>query len=211
LPDTEPDTEPGHALDPEPGPVRDREADAEADPEAEGRFTALYAEQYPRVFAYLVSRAGRQVAEEAASDTFAVAWRRFTELPAAPLPWLLGVARNVLRESYRARLRSEALTAELQSWAQEAADDVADGVVERAQVLRALGELPDEDFELLTLVAWHGLTTREAAQVLGCTKATFFVRLHRARRRLERVLAVDDKAPGVSRRAQLAPEGNVRR
>jgi RNA polymerase sigma-70 factor (ECF subfamily) len=176
----------------------------------EGRFTDLYAEHYPRVFAYLVSRAGRQVAEEATSDTFAVAWRRFAEMPAAPLPWLLGVARNVLRESYRARLRSEALTTELQGWAQEAAD-VADGVVERAQVLRALGELPDEDIELLTLVAWHGLTTGEAAQVLGCTKATFFVRLHRARRRLERVLAVDDKAPGVSRRAQLAPEGNVRR
>jgi RNA polymerase sigma-70 factor (ECF subfamily) len=78
-------------------------------------------------------------------------------------------------------------------------------------VLRALSELPDDDIELLTLVAWHGLTTGEAAQVLGCTKATFFVRLHRARRRLERVLPVDERAPGVSRRAHLAPEGNVRR
>lgn len=200
-------------LDPECDPQHDPQRDPQRDPQhdMEGRFTDLYVEHYPRVFAYLVSRAGRQVAEEAASDTFAVAWRRFAELPAAPLPWLLGVARNVLRESYRARLRSEALTAELQGWAQKAADDVADGVVERAQVLRALGELPDDDTELLTLVAWHGLTTGEAAQVLGCTKATFFVRLHRARRRLERVLAVDDKAPGVSRRAHLAPEGNVRR
>jgi RNA polymerase sigma-70 factor (ECF subfamily) len=178
--------------------------------EMESRFTDLYAEHYPRVFAYLISRAGRQIAEEAASDTFAVAWRRFAELPAVPLPWLLGVARNVLRESYRARLRSEALTAELHGWAQEAADDVADGVVERAQVLYALSELSDDDTELLTLLAWHGLTTGEAAQVLGCTKATFFVRLHRARRRLERVLAVDDKAPGFNRRPHLASEGNVR-
>ena len=44
---------------------------------------------------------------------------------------------------YRARLRSEVLTAELQGWAQQAAD----GVVERAQVLRALSEQPDDDIE----------------------------------------------------------------
>jgi acylphosphatase len=43
---------------------------------------------------------------------------------------------------YRARLRTEALTAELHGWAQQAAD----GVVERAQV-RALSEQPDDDIE----------------------------------------------------------------
>ncbi len=34
------------------------------------------------------------------------------------------------------------------------------------------------------LVAWEGLTTREAARSLGCSVPTFSVRLHRARRRL---------------------------
>ena len=81
----------------------------------------------------------------------------------------------MLREPYRARLRSEALAAELQGWAQEAADDVADGVVERAQVLRAPSELPDDDIELLTLVAWHGLTRAAAFRVLADLPGTRLV------------------------------------
>jgi RNA polymerase sigma-70 factor (ECF subfamily) len=41
---------------------------------------------------------------------------------------------------------------------------------------------------VLTLVAWHGLAAPDAARVLGCSRAAFAVRLHRARRRLERAL-----------------------
>lgn len=170
-------------------------------PEAESqqRFTEMYQAYYPRVYAYLVSRAGRQLADEAASQTFLVAWRRFGEVPADQLPWLLGVARNVLRESYRAASRAEALVEELHRWAdsEHRAADVAEQVVARAETLRALAELPDRDREVLTLVAWQGLTAGQAAKVLGCSKAAFFVRLHRARRRLERVLAADDPAPDL--------------
>jgi RNA polymerase sigma-70 factor (ECF subfamily) len=53
----------------------------------------------------------------------------------------------------------------------------------------------------LTLVAWHNLTTRQAAQVVGCTTATYFVRLHRARRRLTEELA-DPPHPAPAARAQ---------
>jgi RNA polymerase sigma-70 factor (ECF subfamily) len=76
------------------------------------------------------------------------------------------------------------------------AGDVADQVVERAAALRALATLSDADRETLTLVAWQGLPPREAARVVGCSQATFWVRLHRARRRLER--AIDMTLPGVA-------------
>lgn len=179
------------------------------------RFTALYEQHYPRVYAYLASRAGRELAEEAASETFCVAWRRFHQMPAAQLPWLIGVARNVLRDSYRATLRSDRLSRELRAWADGAeVVDVADGVVERAEVLRALAVLPDGERELLTLVAWHGLTAAQAARVLGCSKPAYFVRLHRARRRLERLLstagpAVEEES-GLHRVPRPAPEGQTR-
>ncbi len=39
------------------------------------------------------------------------------------------------------------------------------------------------------LVAWEGLDPGAAARASGCTRAAFAVRLHRARRRLERALA----------------------
>ena len=157
------------------------------DPDTVGRFTTLYDELYPRVHAYAASRTGRALAEEVTSETFCVVWRRFHDLPDPPLPWILGIARNVVRENYRAKARQESLAAELRHWTSEV-PDIAEDVGERAAVLRALATLSDADRELLTLVAWHGLSTEEAAKVVGCTRATYFVRLHRARRRLERAM-----------------------
>ncbi|WP_232385305.1 RNA polymerase sigma factor [Actinomadura violacea] len=167
-----------------------------SDPEDIARFTALYDAHHPRVHAYAVSRVGVQAAEEITSETFCVAWRRVRDLPAEPLPWLLGIARNLLRESYRARDRRDALARELRTWAagQPAAGDVGEAVAERAAMLRALAALPDDDREVLALVAWHGLAPGEAAKVVGCSKASFYVRLHRARRRLEHALAAESRA-----------------
>lgn len=162
------------------------------EPGPQDRFTALYSSCYSSVYAYAVSRAGRQLAEEVASETFCVAWRRIDDVPDKALPWLLGVARNVLRESYRAEAQRQSLESELSAWVSAAeltAGDVAESVTERAAVLRGLAALSDGDRELLTLVAWHGLRAVDAAKVVGCSTAAFFVRLHRARRRLERAMA----------------------
>ncbi|ANW21784.1 RNA polymerase sigma factor [Streptomyces clavuligerus] len=149
-----------------------------------------------RVWAYVVSRAGRQVADEVVSETFAIAWRRRADLPATPLPWLLGVARNVLRDTVRAQARRESLAAEFHDWTERSAPggtgDIADDVADRSALLTALTTLADEDREVLVLTAWHGLRPAEAARVVGCSAATLRVRLHRARKRLLR--AVDDDA-----------------
>ena len=162
------------------------------DPETIERFCALYTQEHGRVYAYAVSRAGRQLADEVASEVFLIAWRRLADVPVPPLPWLLAVARNVIIGQFRASARQQSLAAELRSWVREAelaAADVAEEVSERISVLAALARLPDADRELLTLVAWHGLTPKEASQVVGCSTATYFVRLHRARRRFERAMA----------------------
>ncbi|WP_461008562.1 RNA polymerase sigma factor [Streptomyces capparidis] len=168
------------------------------------RFTAMYDECRRRVWAYVVSRAGRQVADEVVSETFTVAWRRFAELPEPPLPWLLGVARNVLRDSVRAEVRRESFAAELRAWAEVAEDDVADDVADRLVLLRALGELGEDDREVLILAAWQGLTPREAARVVGCTPAAMRVRLHRARRRLARAAEERSDAPADRPRVRIA-------
>ncbi|GLF98315.1 RNA polymerase sigma factor [Streptomyces yaizuensis] len=165
------------------------------------RFTAVYDACRGRVWAYVVSRAGRQVADEVVSETFTVAWRRRADLPADPLPWLLGVARNVLRDTVRAEVRRESLAAEFRDWTERSAPagegDVADAVADRNALLTALATLADEDREILVLTAWHGLKPAEAARVVGCSAATLRVRLHRARKRLTKAA---DAAP-----APLAP------
>ncbi|MGI5237879.1 RNA polymerase sigma factor [Dactylosporangium sp. CA-139066] len=167
------------------------------------RFTAIYDAYHRQVYAYAVTRAGRDLADDVVGDTFLRTWRRLGVVPAEPLPWLLGIARNVIREQYRAEVRQASLAAELRAWADDARADVADGITEKAAMLAALAQLGEDDRELLTLVAWHGLGPRDAARVVGCSTATYFVRLHRARKRLERAL---DQAPaGPPRAARRAP------
>ncbi|WP_155372578.1 RNA polymerase sigma factor [Catellatospora vulcania] len=157
------------------------------------RFTAIYQRHHRQVYAYAVSRAGRTLADDVVADTFLVAWRRLEAVPEGALPWLLGVARNVIRERFRDDVRQASLAAELRAWVVEADADVAEGVADRAAMLAALAGLGDDDREALTLTAWQGLSAKDAARVVGCSTATFFVRLHRARRRLEQ--AMSDPVP----------------
>jgi RNA polymerase sigma factor (sigma-70 family) len=149
----------------------------------------MYDECRQRVWAYAVSRAGRQVADEVVSETFAIAWRRLDDVPEPPLPWLLGVARNILRDNVRSQARRDALAAELRTWTEgDGQVDVAEQVTERMGVLRALAALQEDDREVLILVAWHGLSPKEGARVVGCSSAAFRVRLHRARKRLAQAM-----------------------
>jgi RNA polymerase sigma factor (sigma-70 family) len=170
----------------------------------EQRFTAIYDECRQRVWAYAAARAGGQVADEVVSETFAVAWRRLADVPDPPLPWLLGVARNVLRDGHRAQVRRESFAAELRRGAPRQKGDVAEDVAERLAVLRAMAALPEGDREILILIAWQGLTPREAAAVVGCSPAALRVRLHRARRRLVRA-AEDEQSDARTARPRPEP------
>jgi RNA polymerase sigma-70 factor (ECF subfamily) len=159
------------------------------DHDAEDRFTAIYDSCRQRVWSYAASRAGRHVADEVVSETFMVAWRKLDEVPEPPLPWLLGVARNILRDSLRSETRRASFTAELMTWVETAEADIADEVSERSDLLSALATLSEDDRELLILSAWQGLPPAEAARVVGCSPITLRVRLHRARRRLNRAVS----------------------
>ncbi len=57
-------------------------------------------------------------------------------------------------------------------------------------MLWALGELREEDREILRLGAWEGLTHREIGRILGCSANAAKIRLHRARRRLAAQLSM---------------------
>jgi RNA polymerase sigma-70 factor (ECF subfamily) len=55
--------------------------------------------------------------------------------------------------------------------------------------------LREDEREVLRLIAWDGLNTREAGSALGCSAAAFRVRLYRARRRLAKHLAEAGHSP----------------
>ncbi|MGH9109490.1 MAG: RNA polymerase sigma factor [Acidimicrobiales bacterium] len=156
----------------------------------EERFARLFREQFGPVARYLLARADRDLAYDALARTFEVAWRRLADVPADPLGWLDGVARRVLSELRRAQGRREAIVERLLG--QEARDaqvaDVAELSIQRMAALRALKSLSPGDREILLLVAWDGLSEKQAAAVLDCSRGAFALRLHRARARLDALL-----------------------
>lgn len=157
------------------------------------RFTALYESSYGAIHAYAARRLGELVADEIAAETFLVAWRRLDVVPTEPLPWLYGVARNVVARHQTASGRRRSTEAAL---AQERADPLPDPhEAGDPSLWDAWQRLRPDDREVLSLIAWEELTVADAARVLGCPAPVFSVRLHRARRRLERLLAKPSNRP----------------
>lgn len=172
--------------------------------EAEARFDACFRAYYAEVLAYAFRRLGdRSAAEDVAAQTFAVAWRRLSTLPADPLPWLFGVARLVVRNETRSARRRVRLLARITGQdPPRAARDPAEPAAECSGIVTALGHLSEGQREVLRLAAWEGMDARRAAAALGCSPAAYTLRLYRARRRLAKELAAsghvwEENEPGA--------------
>jgi RNA polymerase sigma-70 factor (ECF subfamily) len=158
----------------------------------EQRFEWLYDEHVHAIAGYLRARADRESAVDALARTFEIAWRRLADVPDEPKAWLFGVARRVLSDQHRSMGRQEALIERLGSTLRDAGEDHAETLGARQALLAALSDLAPVQREVLLLIAWDGLSHREAAAVLGCSSGALTVRLHRARRRLRVVMAQYD-------------------
>jgi RNA polymerase sigma factor (sigma-70 family) len=172
---------------------------ARAQPDADRRFESCFRDNYAAVLAFSARRLpDRATAEDAASETFAVVWRRRDLIPEEPLPWLYGIALRVVANQRRSGQRRRRLGDRLEHEAssQAARPEPVDALHRRDAFSRAFQRLSEDEREVLRLVVWDGLDTREAASVLGCSGAAFRVRLHRARRRLAKHLEATGHSPG---------------
>lgn len=166
------------------------------------RFEGCFDAYAPKVLAFALRRVeGRHAAEDVVAETYAVAWRRRDALPDHPLPWLYAIAAKVISNQRRSGRRRLRLHDRVSVEPQILGRDPADLVGERDLVVTAYGRLSDSQREVLRLTAWEGLDTRDAARVLGCSHGAFRVRLHRARKDLEKHLAA---------RGHLSQEGTLR-
>lgn len=164
----------------------------------------LAASGEPAAFGVLFERHGRAVynfcfrrtadwaaAEDLTSIVFLEAWRRRSHVrlkDGRALPWLLGVATNVLRNRRRSDRRYRAALARLPL---ERSADFADDVNGRLDdeqrmrtTLRAVAKLPRREQEVIALCAWGGLSYEDAALALRLPVGTVRSRLSRARARL---------------------------
>jgi RNA polymerase sigma factor (sigma-70 family) len=150
----------------------------------------LYERHALAVFRYLARRAGPPAAEDLLSEVFIAALSASLRVVAhdsgSALPWLYGIALNVLRRHFRQQ-PAQGMARDLGvDW--DAVDDRLDAWAERGRLRAALDGLSESDRELLLLVAWEGLTHAEAAEVLGISQVAARSRLHRARMRALKAL-----------------------
>jgi RNA polymerase sigma-70 factor (ECF subfamily) len=165
------------------------------------------------VHKFLARRAGH----DAAGDLLGEVWVRafgarhtFRTEYGNCLPWLYGIARNVLRAHWRTEGNGS------ENEPREETVDPWDEVVERLdsaawarQLTAALRELAPACREVLLLVAWEDLSPAEAADVLGIPQGTARSRLHRARSELRIALARqanrDDGEEDTCQHSQTTP------
>jgi RNA polymerase sigma-70 factor, ECF subfamily len=163
-------------------------ADAEA-------FAAIYDRHAETVLRFLGRRVGAEAAEGLHADVFRIAFERrkaFDSSRLSALPWLYGIASNLLRKHRRAEARRLRACARMAAGA-AAADlrtDVSalDARVLYPRVAEAVDELPEGEREALLLFAWEELSYRDVADALELPVGTVRSRLNRARARLRELL-----------------------
>lgn len=156
-------------------------------------FGELFERHNHRVYAFCFRSTGdRTLADDLTSATFLEAWRRVSKVSLATdsaLPWLLGVASNVLRNQRRSLRRYSHALSRMPPLDVER--DFSDTLTEQLDfesqarvVLTVLRDLPKGEFDVIALIVFGELTPREAAHGLGVSEATVRTRLFRARQRL---------------------------
>jgi RNA polymerase sigma-70 factor (ECF subfamily) len=161
------------------------------DPDA---FAELYDRHVGRILAWSSVRVGDYDADLTA-EVFAAAWnsrKRFrNEHDGTALPWLYGIAHNVLRSSVRKR-RVESGARERLGLPVTVAHADFEAVDDRlsfpSAVLRAVANLPDPERELLVLRFVEERPYGEIAQRLQCTPVAARLRVSRSLRRIHLAL-----------------------
>jgi RNA polymerase sigma-70 factor (ECF subfamily) len=152
-------------------------------------FSELYERHSQAIYNYLFRRlADWSEAEDLTAVVFLEAFRHRRDVVVVDgklLPWLYGIATNVLRNRRRAQWRHRRLVAQLEAQPRRAAEPDADAraqaAVQMREVLEHLSRLPRAQREVLALCVWSGLSYEEAALALAIPVGTVRSRLARAR------------------------------
>lgn len=179
-------------------------------PATETRYRVVFERHYEQVYSYFRRRLDVETARDCTAETFVVAWRKVADIPeGSELHWLYKVARNVLRNAYRAKRRSPIKFVEVAD-RPDGADSPETIVVrneEDREVIEALHRLRRNDQEILLLSVWEELPRDDVAAILGCTPHAASQRLHRASRRLAAEL--NHRRPLSARLALRREEGSA--
>jgi RNA polymerase sigma-70 factor (ECF subfamily) len=157
----------------------------------ERRFRAVADEATPAIGAYLKRRIYPLTytdVDDLVEEVLIIAWRRLDDIPlGAEVPWLIGVARNVLRNAHRKFRRGEVVVSHLAR--PHHGSSAEDNVIADEGVRAALESLSEDDRDIVLLHAWDGRSAAEIGAILGLTTNAAAVRLSRAQDRFRKNFA----------------------
>lgn len=152
---------------------------------AEGAFEDAVAPLVPLLLRYFARRVSPvDDAADCASETLIALWKHRTRLPGAETErraWAYGIARKVLSNHRRGRVRRHLAHEALRAAAAVPVSSIPDEAFIAAEALKLL---PERDQELIRLVVWEELSIAEAGRVVGVGPATARSRYSRALTRL---------------------------
>jgi RNA polymerase sigma factor (sigma-70 family) len=161
-------------------------------------FESFYREHVDAVLRYATRRTDDpHDAADLVADVFLAAIRSaasYREDLGSPIAWLYGIAHNLAAAERRRAARAFAAEARISGHRLLDQDDIArleeriDAERSSRSLLTHIAKLPDNQRQVLELIAIDGLTTAETAAVLGISNVTARVRLHRARSTLHTLL-----------------------
>ncbi len=162
------------------------------------QFGRVFDRYFAEIHGYAAKRAGRDVADDIAAETFLTAFkvrRRFDPGRGTVKAWLYGIVTNHLSAYRRRELR--AYRAMARSGLSPPDEGHADRVVERVAagslrglLAKALADLSRGEREVLLLVALGDLSNTDVAAALGIPYGTVASRLSRARAKLRKVTGI---------------------
>ncbi|GHF30487.1 DNA-directed RNA polymerase sigma-70 factor [Amycolatopsis deserti] len=161
-------------------------------------FALIFDRHAATVHRFLARRVGGELADDLTGQTMLVAFdkrRRFDVSQHSALPWLYGIATNLISRHRRTEARQyRALARTGHRAPEENHDDVVSARVSAAaQPLgQALARLSAPERDVLLLVAWEHLSYDEVALALDIPIGTVRSRLHRARTKMRTALSLED-------------------
>ena len=147
-------------------------------------FALLFDRHFRTIHRFARGRVGPELADDVASETFAIAFRRRTAYDLErdnALPWLYGIAVNLIREQRRGeerRLRAYAKA----THGDEPRAEIADGL--DGTLAAALLALSAQERDLILLHAWAELSYEQLAEALQLPLGTVRSKLSRVRAKL---------------------------
>ncbi|GAA1208119.1 RNA polymerase sigma factor [Pseudonocardia alaniniphila] len=158
-------------------------------------FALIFDRHAAAIRSYCARRVGASTAEDLVAEVFLTAFEQRGRFdPArAVVPWLFGIATNLLRRFHRQEQRG------FRAIARTGRDPVMEGMAERIaervdagrfsrELAAALAAMPGTERDVLLLFAWADLGYAEIAEALSIPVGTVRSRLSRGRARLRSAL-----------------------